>query len=149
MDDKNRLVGVGVRVGIKKGRRPMGGPAGVPNRQMIRLLVLANRFGQAGNAADLLGQGGAVGPDLMLSAIKHLSHHSDRLISVLPNAGLPEKRGDDTYFPLQPAQLAEWLDRFVPYVGVSIVGGCCGPTAGPTKRGWRVWTDPRASKPPG
>jgi 5-methyltetrahydrofolate--homocysteine methyltransferase len=78
---------------------------------------------------DAIGLNCSVGPDLMLSAVKTLSEGSDRIVSVLPNAGLPLKRGDETYFPLQPADLAEWLDRFVSEFGVGIVGGCCGTTA--------------------
>jgi 5-methyltetrahydrofolate--homocysteine methyltransferase len=78
---------------------------------------------------DVIGLNCSVGPDLMLAAVKHLSEGSDRPISVLPNAGLPLKRGDETYFPLQPDELAEWLDRFVTEFGVGIVGGCCGTTA--------------------
>ena len=78
---------------------------------------------------DVLGLNCSVGPDLMVSAIKTISEQSDRLISVLPNAGLPQKRGDETYFPLQPTELADWLDRFVSEFGVNIVGGCCGTTA--------------------
>jgi len=77
---------------------------------------------------DVIGMNCAVGPDLMLSSVKHLSQYSTKKISVLPNAGLPEKRGDDTYFPLQPDELAEWLHRFVTEFGVNIVGGCCGTT---------------------
>jgi 5-methyltetrahydrofolate--homocysteine methyltransferase len=77
---------------------------------------------------DVIGLNCSVGPDLMLHAIKTLSEGSDRLISVLPNAGLPLKRGDETYFPLQPDELAEWLQRFVTEFGVNIVGGCCGTT---------------------
>lgn len=78
---------------------------------------------------DVIGLNCSVGPDLMLSAVQTLSDQSDRPISVLPNAGLPEKRGDETHFPLQPEQLAEWLERFVVEYGVNIVGGCCGTTA--------------------
>jgi 5-methyltetrahydrofolate--homocysteine methyltransferase len=78
---------------------------------------------------DVIGMNCAVGPDLMLSSLKHLSQHSPKLISVLPNAGLPETRGEDAYFPLQPNELAEWLDRFVTDFGVNIVGGCCGTTS--------------------
>src|SRR6476661_6216747 len=78
---------------------------------------------------DVIGLNCSVGPDLMVSAVKTLSESSDRFISVLPNAGLPQKRGDETYFPLQPAELADWLDRFVTEFGVNIVGGCCGTTA--------------------
>ncbi|MEZ6139237.1 MAG: homocysteine S-methyltransferase family protein [Zavarzinella sp.] len=77
---------------------------------------------------DVIGLNCAVGPDLMLSAVKHLSQFSPKRISVLPNAGLPEKRGDDTYFPLQPVELTDWLERFVTEFGVNIVGGCCGTT---------------------
>ena len=78
---------------------------------------------------DVIGMNCAVGPDLMLSSLKHLSQYSDRMISILPNAGLPETHGDEAYFPLQAGELAGWLDRFVTEFGVGIVGGCCGTTA--------------------
>ncbi len=55
---------------------------------------------------DVLGMNCGVGPDLMNDDIRHLSRHSRKLLSVLPNAGLPETRGDETYFPLDPAGLA-------------------------------------------
>ena len=77
---------------------------------------------------DVIGMNCAVGPDLMLSSLKHLSQYSTRPISILPNAGLPVTVGDEAKFPLQPADLADWLDRFVTEFGVSIVGGCCGTT---------------------
>ncbi len=77
---------------------------------------------------DVIGMNCGVGPDLMLDDIRHLSRHSDKLLSVLPNAGLPETRGDEAYFPLDPAGLAGWLDRFVVEFGANIVGGCCGTT---------------------
>ena len=75
---------------------------------------------------DVIGMNCGVGPDLMADGIKHLSRHCDRLLSVLPNAGLPETRGDETYFPMSPDTVAEWLERFVTELGVNIVGGCCG-----------------------
>jgi len=77
---------------------------------------------------DVIGMNCGVGPDLMLDGIRHLSHHSRRLLSMLPNAGLPETRGDETFFPLEPAPLAEWMERFVTEYGVNIIGGCCGTT---------------------
>jgi 5-methyltetrahydrofolate--homocysteine methyltransferase len=77
---------------------------------------------------DVLGMNCGVGPDLMHEGIRHLSRHCRKLISVLPNAGLPETRGDETYFPLEPEPLAAWLDRFVTEYGVNIIGGCCGTT---------------------
>ncbi len=77
---------------------------------------------------DVVGLNCSVGPDLMMSAERTLSTSCDRFLSVLPNAGLPQKRGDETYFPLQPSELADWLERFVNEFGVNIVGGCCGTT---------------------
>jgi len=76
----------------------------------------------------VIGLNCSVGPDLMLSSVHHLSQYCSRRLSVLPNAGLPEKHGDETVFPLQPAELAEWLERFVVEYGFNIVGGCCGTT---------------------
>lgn len=77
---------------------------------------------------DVIGMNCGVGPDLMNDDIRHLSRHCRKLISVLPNAGLPETRGDETYFPLDPQGLADWLERFVVEYGANIIGGCCGTT---------------------
>lgn len=77
---------------------------------------------------DVIGMNCGVGPDLMLDSIRHLSRHCGKLLSVLPNAGLPETRGEETFFPLDPEPLAEWMDRFVSEFGVNIIGGCCGTT---------------------
>jgi 5-methyltetrahydrofolate--homocysteine methyltransferase len=78
---------------------------------------------------DVIGMNCGVGPDLMLSSMRHLSQNSRKMLSVLPNAGLPETRDGETYFPLQPTPLAEALSQFVSEFGVNIVGGCCGTTA--------------------
>ncbi len=75
---------------------------------------------------DVIGMNCGVGPDLMLDDIRHLSRHCSKLLSALPNAGMPQTRGDETYFPLDPAGLANWLERFVVEFGVNIIGGCCG-----------------------
>src|SRR5262249_7919101 len=78
---------------------------------------------------DVIGMNCGVGPDLMHDDIRHLSRHSKKLLSVLPNAGLPIKRGDETYFPQGPEVIADGLDGFVTEYGVNVVGGCCGTTA--------------------
>jgi len=78
---------------------------------------------------DVIGMNCGVGPDLMLDDIKHLSRHCRKRLSVLPNAGLPENRNGETYFPLDPNGLADWHERFVTEFGVNIIGGCCGTTA--------------------
>jgi 5-methyltetrahydrofolate--homocysteine methyltransferase len=77
---------------------------------------------------DVIGMNCGVGPDLMLDSMRHLSRHCSKLLSVLPNAGLPETRGEETYFPLEPAPLADWMERYVSEFGVNIIGGCCGTT---------------------
>jgi 5-methyltetrahydrofolate--homocysteine methyltransferase len=77
---------------------------------------------------DVIGMNCGVGPDLMLDGIRHLSRHSKKIVSVLPNAGLPENRNGETYFPLDPEGLADWHERFVNEFGVGIIGGCCGTT---------------------
>jgi 5-methyltetrahydrofolate--homocysteine methyltransferase len=77
---------------------------------------------------DVIGMNCGVGPDLMHDDIRHLSRHCRKMLSVLPNAGLPETCGDETCFPLDPAGLTTWLQRFVTEYGVNFVGGCCGTT---------------------
>ena len=75
---------------------------------------------------DVIGMNCGVGPDLMNDDIRHLCRHTSKLVSVLPNAGLPETRGDETYFPMGPDVVAHWLEKFVTEYGVNIIGGCCG-----------------------
>jgi 5-methyltetrahydrofolate--homocysteine methyltransferase len=77
---------------------------------------------------DVIGMNCGVGPDLMNEGVRHLSRHSRKRLSVLPNAGLPENRNGETYFPLDPDGLADWHERFVTEYGVNIIGGCCGTT---------------------
>ena len=78
---------------------------------------------------DVIGMNCGVGPDLMLSSMRHLSNNSRKLLSVLPNAGMPERHNDETHFPLKPEPLADAIEQFITEFGVNIVGGCCGTTA--------------------
>ncbi len=73
-----------------------------------------------------LGLNCATGPVEMAEHLKVLSRHWDRLISVMPNAGLPIMVDGKTTFPLQPAGLRDALRKFVDDFGVNFVGGCCG-----------------------
>ncbi len=75
-----------------------------------------------------LGLNCATGPTEMLEHIQWLGKHWDRLISVLPNAGLPLLVEGRTEYPLKPQPFAEVVTRFVNECGVNIVGGCCGTT---------------------
>lgn len=75
-----------------------------------------------------IGMNCATGPELMVEHVRYLHHHSPRLISIQPNAGLPELREGKTFYPLQPDELAKYHLQFVDEFGVNFVGGCCGTT---------------------
>ncbi|MCX8099695.1 MAG: methionine synthase [Geminicoccaceae bacterium] len=74
----------------------------------------------------VLGLNCATGPKEMAEHVRTLARSWPGLLSVQPNAGLPELRDGKTYYPLGPAELARWLERFVVEDGLNFVGGCCG-----------------------
>ncbi|MBM3489497.1 MAG: methionine synthase [Alphaproteobacteria bacterium] len=74
----------------------------------------------------VLGLNCATGPQEMAEHVRWTAEHWPGLISVMPNAGLPELIDGRTHYPLRPADLARWLERFVREDGVNLVGGCCG-----------------------
>ncbi len=75
---------------------------------------------------DGLGLNCATGPKEMAEHLRQLGQTWPGLISVQPNAGLPELKDGQTHYPLGPAELAQWLKRFITEDGVNMVGGCCG-----------------------
>jgi len=75
---------------------------------------------------DILGLNCATGPQEMAEHLRYLSENFSGLISVLPNAGLPELVDGKTHYPLGPDELAGWLERFITEDGVNVIGGCCG-----------------------
>jgi len=77
---------------------------------------------------DIVGLNCATGPREMNDAVRYLCDNSTKLVSCLPNAGLPENRSGVAFFPLQPLELAEYHKRFITEYGVRVVGGCCGTT---------------------
>jgi 5-methyltetrahydrofolate--homocysteine methyltransferase len=76
----------------------------------------------------LMGLNCATGPQEMAEHVKFLSESWEGLISVQPNAGLPELVDGQTRYPLSPEEMAIWLERFIAEDGVNLVGGCCGTT---------------------
>jgi 5-methyltetrahydrofolate--homocysteine methyltransferase len=80
------------------------------------------------NALDvpLMGLNCATGPQEMAEHVRYLSRNWPGLISVQPNAGLPELVDGKTHYPLSGADMASWVERFVVEDGVNLVGGCCG-----------------------
>jgi 5-methyltetrahydrofolate--homocysteine methyltransferase len=81
----------------------------------------------------LLGLNCATGPQEMAEHLRWLSGNWPGLLSVQPNAGLPELVDGRTHYPLTPELLATWLERFVAEDGVNLIGGCCGTTTAHTE----------------
>ncbi|MBX9671319.1 MAG: homocysteine S-methyltransferase family protein, partial [Candidatus Obscuribacterales bacterium] len=77
---------------------------------------------------DVIGINCATGPSEMLDPVRYLCQNTDKFVSVLPNAGLPENVGGQTVYKLTPDELAKSLSHFATADGVNIVGGCCGTT---------------------
>ncbi len=74
----------------------------------------------------LLGLNCATGPQEMAEHVRWLAGNWPGLISVQPNAGLPELVDGQTRYPLGAAEMASWVERFVAEDGVNLIGGCCG-----------------------
>jgi len=76
----------------------------------------------------VIGLNCATGPEEMYEHIRVLSKTCDRLLSVMPNAGLPQLVDGRPHYVLTPDELARWLVEFVQTDGFNLVGGCCGTT---------------------
>lgn len=74
----------------------------------------------------LIGLNCATGPQEMAEHVRWLSTNWPGLISVQPNAGLPELIDGKTHYPLSPDDMASWVERFITEDGLNLIGGCCG-----------------------
>ena len=74
----------------------------------------------------LMGLNCATGPQEMAEHVRWLATNWPGLISIQPNAGLPELVDGQTHYPLGAAEMATWVERFVAEDGVNLIGGCCG-----------------------
>src|SRR6185437_1654629 len=77
----------------------------------------------------LIGINCATGPQEMTEHVRWLAENWTGLLSVQPNAGLPELVDGHAHYPLSPDELAQWQERFVTEFGVNLIGGCCGSTS--------------------
>ena len=76
----------------------------------------------------VIGLNCGTGPQEMAPHLAWLAESWPGLISVQPNAGLPELVDGETRYPLSPADLSAWLERFLREDGINLIGGCCGTT---------------------
>src|SRR6195952_3240836 len=76
----------------------------------------------------LIGLNCATGPQEMAEHMKWLAANWPGLVSMQPNAGLPELVDGQTRYPLGAEEMAGWIERFVAEDGVNLIGGCCGTT---------------------
>jgi 5-methyltetrahydrofolate--homocysteine methyltransferase len=74
----------------------------------------------------LIGLNCGTGPREMSDHLKWLSENWTDMLSVQPNAGLPELLDGKTHYPLTATEFAPWIARFVREDGANLVGGCCG-----------------------
>ena len=78
----------------------------------------------------LIGLNCATGPQEMSEHVRWLAANWPGLLSVQPNAGLPELVDGKTHYPLDAAQMASWVERFISEDGLNLIGGCCGTNTG-------------------
>ncbi|MGH7277201.1 MAG: homocysteine S-methyltransferase family protein, partial [Candidatus Rokuibacteriota bacterium] len=72
-----------------------------------------------------IGLNCATGPEFMTDHVRSLAGLATCFVTVYPNAGLPDERGQ---YGETPKSLAFKLRRFVDEGWVNVVGGCCGTT---------------------
>ena len=83
------------------------------------LALLGNQL-----AVDAIGANCSTGPEGLLPVISEMARFSNRYITVEPNAGLPDSSGN---YEMSPDQFAAATEEMA-WLGVSIIGGCCGTT---------------------
>ncbi len=78
------------------------------------------------DSVDVLGLNCAFGPNELTESVRYMAANWPRLVSALPNAGLPIMVDGKSHFPMNPADFTKGVMRYVTEFGVNIVGGCCG-----------------------
>ena len=98
------------------GRTPLGDTPDAVARTLSDLKV------------DVIGANCSVGPARLLPVVKMLAYHADGApVSVMPNAGWPQRAGPRIIYPATPDYFADYARRFLE-AGASLIGGCCGTT---------------------
>jgi homocysteine S-methyltransferase len=74
-----------------------------------------------------IGANCTLGPQAMLAVIEGMAS-AGRALSVMPNAGLPQRVGDRVVYPRSSPEYFAQFAREAAALGVRILGGCCGTT---------------------
>jgi 5-methyltetrahydrofolate--homocysteine methyltransferase len=75
-----------------------------------------------------IGLNCGLGPDGLAAAARYLAGHSSKLLSIMPNAGLPRVEAGHVVYDLSPTEFAASMKRLATGPGLAIAGGCCGTT---------------------
>ena len=78
-------------------------------------------------AVDVIGLNCSVGPKAALETVELMMQHSTKPMSVMPNAGVPQRVEGRNIYLCSPEYMAQYARRML-WAGVKIVGGCCGTT---------------------
>lgn len=121
-----------------------GGPDGTPGRrvpiiasvtiEMTGTMLMGTEIAAAltllepYDIVQVIGMNCATGPKEMEENLRYLCQNSPKPIFVMPNAGIPENIGGHAHYHLTPAEMVEWMRKYVAELGVSVIGGCCGTT---------------------
>jgi methionine synthase / methylenetetrahydrofolate reductase(NADPH) len=82
----------------------------------------------AGYPVRAIGINCTLGPQGSLEVATELARHTDRTLSVQPNAGLPRRvSAERLEYEVDPEYFARYAERLVAS-GVRLIGGCCGTT---------------------
>ncbi len=92
---------------------------GVNIEQSIKVLTDAG--------ADVIGAGCGVGCSDMINIAKEFRAHTDHPLAIHPNAGNPELRDGQVYYPESPKAFADAAKKLIE-IGANVIGGCCGTT---------------------
>ena len=113
--EANRIIPIFVQVTVETTGTLLVGPDIAAAATVVQALDI-----------PLIGLNCATGPQEMAEHVSWLAKNYPGFISVQPNAGLPELVDGQTRYPLNAADMASWVERFVVEDGVNLIGGCCG-----------------------
>lgn len=75
---------------------------------------------------DAIGLNCSLGPEGLAEAVYYLGRNSSKMLSLLPNAGLPRMKNGQLYYDLGPEQFTRSMETFARNPGLNFAGGCCG-----------------------